>query len=117
MAGIKRVSNRYVTRTSNTSPVKITDVPDAPTIGTATKSGTTASVTFTPSAKGGLAATFQVDAFVGGNITSPLKSGTGTGSPISVTGLSTGTSYTFKVKAINTTGTSGYSGASNSITI
>lgn len=116
MAGFKTISGRQVTQANNQVTTKISDVPDTPTIGTATKSTTTASVTFTAAATGGAATSFQVSAFVDGTITSPLLSGTGSASPISVTGLTTGTAYTFKAKAINTSGSSAYSASSNSIT-
>jgi hypothetical protein len=87
--------------------------PDAPTIGTAT-AGTNncASVPFTaPANVGGSAITGYTyrsnpDGFAGA----------AAGSPISVTGLSTGTSYTFGVFALNTYGPSPQSAFSNSIT-
>ena len=116
MTAIKSISQRQVTRANNQVTTKIVDVTDIPTIGTATKSTTTASVTFTPAATGGAATSFKVSAFTAGVITSPLLSQTGSTSPIVVTGLSIGTAYTFKVQAINTKGTSGYSAQSNAIT-
>jgi hypothetical protein len=76
--------------------------PDAPTIGTATSTGaTTVSVTFTaPANNGGSAIT-------GFTVTSSPSGITGTGgsSPITVSGLSTGTAYTFTVTATNAIGT------------
>ncbi|NBS16859.1 MAG: hypothetical protein EBS79_08135, partial [Gammaproteobacteria bacterium] len=42
--------------------------------------------------------------------------GTGASSPITVTGLTNGTAYTFTVTATNTSGTGGSSSASNSVT-
>jgi hypothetical protein len=86
--------------------------PDAPTIGTATGGNTTASVTFTaPSNVGGSAITgFTV-------ISSPSGiTGTGTSSPVTVSGLTNGTAYTFKVLATNSYGNSVLSSASNSVT-
>jgi hypothetical protein len=83
--------------------------PDAPTIGTATISGTTASVVFTaPSGLGtitGYTATSNI-----GSLT-----GTGTSSPISVTGLTAGSSYKFTVTATNATGISAASLESNEV--
>lgn len=120
MAGKKNVSEKSVSlvldgRTGATLPKSI-DLPDAPTIGAATKSGANASVAFTPSSTGGTPVSYKASAYISGVLTSPLKSGTGTTSPISVTGLTTGTAYTFKVAAINTTG-SMTSAASNSVTM
>ena len=88
-------------------------VPDAPTIGTATGGNTTASVTFTAPAYAGYPATitgFTVTSSPGG------LTGTGSASPITVSGLTIGTSYTFTVTATNATGTGPASAASNSVT-
>jgi hypothetical protein len=92
---------------ASTTPVS---VPQAPTIGTVTLSGTTASVPFTAGATGGAAvSTFTATSSPGGF--------TGTGSsPISVSGLTAGTAYTFTVTATNSQGTSAASSASNSVT-
>ncbi|MFC3116647.1 beta strand repeat-containing protein [Cellvibrio fontiphilus] len=86
-------------------------VPGAPTIGTATAGDTQASVTFTaPASTGGAAITgYTVTANPGG------ATGTGAGSPITVTGLTNGVSYTFTVTATNSAGTGAASAASNSI--
>ncbi|WP_080612418.1 putative Ig domain-containing protein [Shewanella xiamenensis] len=89
-------------------------VPDAPTIGTATAGDAEATVTFTaPASTGGasiLAGGYTVTASPGG------ATGTGSGSPVTVTGLTNGASYTFTVTATNSAGTGAASGASNSIT-
>lgn len=96
--------------TASTS-VTATTVPQAPTIGTATAlSPTSASVTFTPAATGGKTISGYTVTSTPGNIT-----GTGSSSPITVSGLTTGTSYTFKVKATNANGDSLESSASNSV--
>jgi hypothetical protein len=42
--------------------------------------------------------------------------GTGASSPVTVSGLTTGTAYTFQIAATNAQGTGGYSAASNSVT-
>lgn len=87
-------------------------VPDAPTIGTATPDNHAASVTFTaPSNNGGAAITsYTVTSSPGGFTNS------GSSSPITVSGLTNGTSYTFTVTATNSVGTSTPSAASNSVT-
>lgn len=88
-------------------------VPTAPTIGTATRGGSAcASVTFTaPSCCGGAPITGYTGVSTPGCIT-----GTSGSSPVVVSGLTVGTSYTFKVKATNAAGDSPLSSASNSIT-
>ena len=87
---------------------EISDVPDAPTIGTATAGVESATVAYTAAATGGAVTTFTA--------TSTPGSFTGTGSsPITVSGLTGGTSYTFTVTGSNSTG-SAVSAASNSVT-
>lgn len=90
-------------------------VPDAPTIGTATISFTTASVPFTaPASDGGSVITSYTATSTPGSITGTLnQAGSGT---VVVSGLTGGTSYTFKVKATNAIGTGAESAASNSVT-
>jgi len=87
-------------------------VPDAPTIGTATGGNASASVTFTAPANvgGGAISGFTVVSTPDG------LAGTGASSPITVSGLTNGTPYTFKVFAANAYGPSGLSAASNSAT-
>lgn len=94
------------------------EVPNAPTIGTATDVGTgrafnngAATVTFTaPTWTGGLPITgYTVTSSPGG------FTGTGASSPITVTGLQSNTNYTFTVRATNAVGQSAASAASNSI--
>ena len=92
------------------APSPIPDVPDAPTIGTATISQTTATVPFTAPTTGGVVTTYTATSTPGG-ITA-----TSSTSPITVTGLVGGTSYTFKVKGTNATATGIESSASNSVT-
>lgn len=91
--------------------ITATTVPQAPTIGTATASSGSASVTFTANATGGSAITgYTVTSSPGG------LTGTGASSPITVSGLTNGTAYTFTVTATNANGTSTASAASNSVT-
>ena len=84
--------------------------PGAPTIGTVTTSGLTAIVPFsTPTDLGTGSITYTATSSPGG------FTGTGT-SPISVSGLSGGTSYTFTVTGTTPGGTGPASAASNSVT-
>lgn len=86
-------------------------VPDAPTSVIATAGSASASVAFTaPSNVGGGSITSYTVISSGGQIT------TGTSSPIVVTGLTNGTSYTFTVFATNAYGSGPRSAASNSVT-
>ncbi|HUX97620.1 MAG TPA: FISUMP domain-containing protein [Bacteroidales bacterium] len=86
-------------------------IPGAPTIGTATKGDAQATVAFTAPVSDGAAA------ITGYTVTSNPEGHTGTGSvsPIIVTGLANGTAYTFTVTATNANGTSLASTASNSV--
>lgn len=86
--------------------------PLAPTIGTATDGGTgsTVSVTFTPAATGPTATSFTATSTPGS------FTATGASSPLTVSGLTAGTAYTFTVYATNAAGNSPQSAASNSVT-
>jgi len=89
------------------------EIPGVPTIGTATAGGSNcASVAFTPPANLGVPSTLTYIA----TSTPGCISSSGASSPVVVTGLTTGTSYTFKVRARNNAGTGGCSAASNSVT-
>jgi hypothetical protein len=87
--------------------------PGAPTIGTATEvNATTVSVSFTAGTTGGTPIIdFTVTAYISGVATAVTA--TGGSSPISVTGLTQGTTYTFRVTARNIVGTGAASGESN----
>jgi hypothetical protein len=98
--------------TNRTSPKKgkVVDIPTAPTIGTATAGAESATVEYTAATKGGPATTFTA-------LSNPGSfTGTGSSSPITVSGLTAGTAYTFTVRGSNATGSGEYSSASNSIT-
>lgn len=91
--------------------------PYAPTIGTATDVGTAraynngaVTVTFTPDARNA-ATSYTVTSNTGSYTVS------GASSPLTVTGLPTGGTYTFTVTATNSYGTSAASAASNSVTV
>jgi hypothetical protein len=91
---------------------KVVDIPNPPTIGTATAGSLSASVTFTAYSGGvGGPTRSYIAKSNPGNITA-----TGSTSPITVTGLTGDTSYTISVAGVNETGNSEYSSASNSVT-
>ena len=97
------------------TPVTAT-VPGIPTIGTAVANGTaTAAVSYTvPSTNGGSNIIGYTAVSSPGGVTGTVsQSGSGT---ITVTGLSSSTSYTFTVYATNNLGNSDSSNSSNSIT-
>ncbi|MCF8320275.1 MAG: T9SS sorting signal type C domain-containing protein [Flavobacterium sp.] len=92
-------------------------VPNAPTIGTATVSGVSgqASISFTaPVFNGNSTITSYTATSSPGGFTGTLsQSGSGT---IIMTGLTSGTAYTFTLRATNSIGQSAESAASNSVT-
>lgn len=99
------------------SAISVFTRPDAPAIGSATYTGgVAASVSFTaPSNNGGATiSSYTVRAFISNVATAITASGAA--SPISITGLTKGTTYTFRVTATNIYGTSDASGDSNAIT-
>lgn len=92
------------------SGVTATTVPQAPTIGATTVGSGFATVAYTGNATGGSAVTTYT-------ATSNPGGFTGTGaSPITVSGLTNGTAYTFTVTATNANGTSEASSATSSVT-
>ena len=92
-------------------------VPDAPTAATATAGNTSASVSFTPgSDEGSTITSYTVTA---SDSTTPANGGqtaSGASSPITVSGLTNGDSYTFTVTATNANGTGPASDPSNAVT-
>ena len=99
---------------ANYDPLK---TPGAPTIGTATSaSPTSVSVTFTaPSNVGGGAITSYI-ATAKKTSDGTTVSGTGSSSPVTISGLTTGSAYTVTVAAVNAFGPGPSSAASNSVT-
>jgi hypothetical protein len=120
----KVVATNYVgdgtqSAASNSITTDATDVyvPDAPTIGTATKTGsTTATAAFTaPASNGGAAIIGYIGTATVANVATPPAEiiASSTTSPITFTGLTPATHYTFKVAAVNSVGTGPQSAASN----
>ena len=104
-------SNSVTTTGGGTTPTTQTIVFGAPTAVTATAGNAQATVRFTvPASTGGSTITgYTVTSATGG------FTATGTASPITVTGLTNGTAYTFSVTATNSKG-AGPAGTSNSVT-
>ena len=100
---------------SLTNPAALTYLtpPSAPTIGTATPGGRSASVAFTaPVTTGGSPIILYTASCSPGG-----QTGTGTSGPVTVSGLTAGSTYTCTVTATNAQGVSAASAASNPITI
>jgi hypothetical protein len=108
--------------TSSTASVTISwaVVPSAPTSVSATAGNGSATVSFSPPSSNGGATigSYTVTAVDSTNAQSPTNGTTTTGSssPITVTGLANGDSYTFTVTATNSAGTGSASSPSNSVT-
>jgi len=97
---------------ASSNSITATTVPETLTIGTATKNTSntgTVNVAFTTNGTGG-------KAISGYNVSAtPAGFGSGFSSPIQVSGLTPGSSYTFTATATNANGTSTASSASNSV--
>lgn len=106
--------NLYVADTENSRIQRFAPVlvPGAPTIGTASAGNGQATVTFAaPADNGGNSITYYTVTSSPGSITASDSA-----SPITVTGLTNGTAYTFTVTATNVAGSGPASAASNSVT-
>lgn len=92
--------------------------PQAPTIGTATLNGQAVNVTWTLGSNGGKNLTaLNVIPYLNGTTAQTATSVSTSASSATITGLTVGSSYTFKVKATNANGDSPESGATGSVTI
>src|SRR5579863_7346624 len=93
-------------------------VPGAPVIGTATAGDSAATVTWTaPSSNGGSSVTgYTVTPYIAG-VAQATFFFSNTATTETVTGLTPGTSYTFKVAAVNAAGTGPASAATTAVTI
>ncbi|HZQ63038.1 MAG TPA: Ig-like domain-containing protein, partial [Casimicrobiaceae bacterium] len=114
--------NAQYTASSDAEPFVIVGAlgaspPGAPTIGTATAGAGFASVSFTPPGSDGGSPITSYSAIctpVGGG---SAVTASGASSPIIVSGLTAGVTYTCTVSATNSAGTGAASGSSNAVTI
>jgi hypothetical protein len=90
----------------SSNSITVTTVPQSPTIGTATPGDLSATVSFTPGATGGSAITSHTITANPGNITA-----SGSSSPITISGLTNGVTYTITASSTNANGTSLSSGS------
>ncbi|WP_221177033.1 peroxidase family protein [Nocardioides pocheonensis] len=90
--------------------------PNAPTIGTATAGNASADVTWTAAATGEPATSFEIQVLSGGVQQGALRTAPPSDSSAHITGLTNGTTYTFKVRAVGAFGASPFSAESNAVT-
>lgn len=104
--------SNYIVTMENGSLIINSVVPGAPTIISASAGNTQATISFNaPSDNGGSVITNYTVTSTPGGITA-----SGTSSPITLTGLTNGTSYTFTITATNSAGIGAESVASKSVT-
>jgi large repetitive protein len=103
--------------TQSTAVVPFT-LPGAPTIGTAAAGDSAATVTWTAPASNGFSAItgYVVTPYIAGVAQTP-QTFSSTATTQTVTGLTPGTSYTFRVAAVNAAGTGPASAASGAVTV
>jgi hypothetical protein len=102
--------------TSVAANLAVTTVPQAPTIGSVTTAGNVV-VNWTLNSNGGKALTsIKVNAYSGATLVSTTTAATTTSTSATITGLTSGTAYTFKVFASNANGDGLESSASASVT-
>ncbi len=107
--GVVTATNSAGSATQAFSIVIAATAPGAPTIGTGTPGNALATISFTaPASNGGSAVTGYTATCNPGGITA-----SGAGSPINVTGLTNGVTYTCSVKANNAVGAGAASGTVN----
>jgi hypothetical protein len=93
------------------TPPPAPTAPSAPVLVTASAGDASAQVSFVPASNGGASVTSYTVTSLPGDVTV-----TGTTSPITVSGLTNGVTYTFTVTATNSVGTSSVSSPSNAVT-
>jgi Ca2+-binding RTX toxin-like protein len=98
------------------APVMPQGPPAAPTIGTAVRGNQQATVSWTPNSDGGSPITgYNVQVRIAGVVQSTVSFGS-TPTTQTITGLTNGTAYTFRVQAVNLFGVGALSTASNAVT-
>ena len=99
------------------TPAAPATAPGAPTIGTATAGDAQAVVRWTPGSTGGSPITsYEVQVFTGTALVRTVTGLPAGATSATVTGLTNGTAYTFRVRAVNAVGAGTPSAASNTVT-
>ena len=103
---------------NNVTPAVVVTVPGAPTIGTATAGDTNAVVRWTaPANTGGADITaYRIQVRTGTTVIRTVTGVPGTATSSTVTALTNGTAYNFRVQAVNSAGIGALSAASNTVT-
>lgn len=111
-------SEGYGVESDSSSAITPATIPDAPPIVSSIALNKEAKVSFTaPIYNGGSAIMcYIVKAYNSNNLINPVFTTSGTSSPITVTGLTNGITYKFKVLATNAVGNGLESGLSNGVT-
>ncbi|NYI46605.1 hypothetical protein BJ993_003685 [Nocardioides aromaticivorans] len=113
---LRNIERLQFTNDDGTTEIVVLAAPDAPTIGTATAGPSSADVTWTAAASGQPTSSFEIQVLSGGVQQGALRTAPSTDSSIHVTGLTNGTTYTFRVRAVGAFGTSPFSAESNGVT-
>ena len=108
----------FSARSETVVPQSPVTAPDAPAIGTASAGNATATATWSaPANDGGSPVTsYTLQVLSGGNVVRTVSGIAATAVSSTVTGLTNGTGYSFRVQAVNAVGTSPLSAASNTVT-
>ncbi|MBO9522821.1 MAG: Ig-like domain-containing protein [Nocardioidaceae bacterium] len=113
---LRNIEQLRFTNDDGTTETVVLAAPDAPTIGTASPGPSSADVSWTAAATGQPVSSFEIQVLSGGVQQGALRTAPSTDTTAHITGLTNGTTYTFKVRAVGAFGTSPFSAESNAVT-